>query len=449
MCCIQNEAESVQYLCKTRVFGKWKIFFNRYCIMPAMNQLAIHSEIGKLRRVILHTPGPEIESMTPREAEQDLYNDIIPLQAVLGEYTQLKDFLAQVAEVRELEDILADCLADAGNKFEFLSSLGACFPIRATIKELMGLPPAQLASAIVEGIASPKRSFAYFLDEHSYASRPLPNAYFMRDSAAVIGNCALAAATAYDVRMVEAYITRFIFSHHPDFMAESFLFDGPSERNRYITIEGGDILVLSSRTLVMGISERTTPFAIERVARNMARTVQDDIAIFAVNLPKTRATIHLDMVFTMIDRDCALVYDPVITASQRSQAYRIDAGKDGRLRYSECDSLLAGLKGAGFDLEPVFCGNRNGIYQEREQWLSGANSFAFAPGKIIMYSCNSYTMEALSDAGFAVKASSDFMRGKDSVDNYGRLAVSFDGIELARGGGGPRCMTLPVDREEL
>ncbi|MCE5255886.1 MAG: hypothetical protein LLF89_03475 [Spirochaetaceae bacterium] len=417
--------------------------------MPTMNHLAINSEIGRLRRVILHSPGPEIESMTPREAEQDLYNDIIPLQAVLGEYTQLKDFLCQVAEVSELVDLLADCLEDAGNKFDFLTSLGTCFPIRATIKELMAQPAPSLAAMIVQGIAAPKKSFAYFLNNHSYASRPLPNAYFMRDSAAVIGNCALAAATAYDVRMVEAYITRFIFTHHPDFVADNLLFDGPSERNRYITMEGGDILVLSSRTLVVGISERTTPFAIERVARNMARIFQDEVTVFAIDLPKTRATIHLDMVFTMIDRDCALVYEPVITGNQRSKAYRIDAGKDGRLRYSECESLLSGLKSHGFDLQPVFCGNRNSIYQEREQWLSGANSFAFAPGKIIMYSCNSYTMDALANAGFAVKYSLDFMQGKDKVENYGRLVVAFDGIELARGGGGPRCMTLPVERDSL
>lgn len=417
--------------------------------MPRMNQLVINSEIGRLRKVILHTPGLEIESMTPREAEKDLYNDIIPLQAVLGEYTQLKEFLSTVSDVHELVDLLADCLADAGNKFEFLSSLSSCFPIHATMMELMALPSTQLARRIIEGVAAPAQSFAHFLDEHSYASRPLPNTYFMRDSAAVIGASALAAATAYDVRMLEAYITRFIFSHHPEFMAENFLFDGPTERNRYITIEGGDIIVLSSRALVLGISERTTPFAIERVARSMARTVQDDVVIFAVDIPKTRATIHLDMVFTMIDCDSALVYDPVITSKDRVRAYRIDSSPNGNLHYSECDSLLDGLKGAGFDVEPVFCGNKHSIYQEREQWLSGANSFAFAPGKIIMYSCNTYTMEALANAGFAIKHSLDFIQGKDSIDNYGRLAVAFDGIELARGGGGPRCMTLPVARDEL
>lgn len=414
-----------------------------------MKNLAIQSEIGNLKRVILHTPGPEIEAMTPREAEQDLYNDIIPLSAVLGEYMQLKEFLSGVAEVYELVSLLGDCLVDTGNKFRFLSDVARCFPIRAKMEDLMALPAPELAATIIQGIPAPKNSLSYRLNEHSFISKPLPNTYFMRDSAAVFGDCVISAATAHDVRMVEAIITRFIFTHHPDFMARTILFDGPSERNRYITVEGGDIVVLAHDVLAIGISERTTPFAVERIAQNMARAAESDITIFAVDLPKTRATIHLDMVFTMIDRDAALVYEPVILGSQRSKVYRIDAGKDGRLSYRECDSLIDGLRGKGIDLRPVCCGKSHRIYQEREQWLSGANSFAFAPGKIVMYSCNKYTVEALSDAGFAIKRSLDFVQERDSVSNYGRLVVTFDGIELARGGGGARCMTLPVERDSL
>jgi len=414
-----------------------------------MRRLAIDSEIGALKRVILHTPGPEIEAMTPGEAEGDLYNDIIPLSSVLVEYIQLKKFLSGVAEVYELIPLLGECLADTGNKFEFLSDLAHCFPIRTTMKTLMAMPAEQLATTIVCGVPAPENSLAYRLDEHSFISRPLPNTYFMRDSAAVIGDCAVSAATAFDVRMVEAVITRFIFTHHPDFLARTILFDGPSERNRYLTSEGGDIIVLSPTVFVIGISERTTPYAVERIARNAARISESDITIFAVDLPKTRATIHLDMVFTMVDRDAALVYEPVILGAQRSSVYRIDAGKGGKLAYSQVDSLLAGLKGIGMDISPILCGKGYRIHQEREQWLSGANSFAFAPGKILMYSCNKMTAEALSDAGFAIVGSETFIQGKDSVGNYGRLAVTFDGIELARGGGGARCMTLPVEREAL
>jgi arginine deiminase len=199
----------------------------------------------------------------------------------------------------------------------------------------------------------------------------------------------------------------------------------------------------------LGVSERTTPFAIERIARNAARISESEISIFAVDLPKSRATIHLDMVFTMIDRDAALVYEPAILGAQRGAVYRIDAGKSGKLKFREVDSLLGGLAEKGIELSPVLCAKGHPIHQQREQWLSGANSFAFAPGQILVYSCNKLTMEALSDAGFAIIGAEDFLNRRKSPSEYGRLAITFDGIELARGGGGARCMTLPVERASL
>lgn len=313
----------------------------------------------------------------------------------------------------------------------------------------MAMPARELAQAVIQGIPSPKASLSSRLCEHSFISRPLPNTYFMRDSAAVVGNCAISAATAYDVRMVEAIITRFILTHHPDFLARTLLFDGPSERNRYLTAEGGDIMVLSPTVMAIGMSERTTSFAVERIAQNAARASESDVTIFAVDLPKSRATIHLDMTFTMIDRDMALVYEPVILGPQRSRVFRIDAKKGGKLSYHEEHSLLSGLEKVGIQLKPVLCGNGHRIYQEREQWWSGANSFAFAPGKILMYASNLYTLDALAREGFSVVPSKDFIAGKDSPANHERLAVTFEGIELARGGGGARCMTSPVERESV
>ena len=414
-----------------------------------MAKLSVTSEIGKLKRVIIHSPGGEIEAMTPGEAERDLYNDIIPLESVLREYGRLKAFLAKVSEVHEVVDLLADCLVDEGDKFEFLSDLSRSIPIGPAMASLMSLPAGQLSSLIVTGIPSPESSLSRLLDRQSYLCRPLPNAYFMRDSAAVVGDALVSAATAFDVRMVEAIITRFIFMRHREYLASGLLFDGPAERNRYITIEGGDLIVLAPEILAVGVSERTTPYAVERLARNAARVFGRELTIFAVDLPKTRATIHLDMVFTMIDRDAALVYAPTILGSGRSSVYRIDVGENGDLKFEEVESLLAGLKSRGVVLEPVLCGDGQQVKQEREQWLSGANSFAFAPGKILTYSCNRYTADALDRAGFAIVDSDRFISGSQSVDDYGRLAVTFDGIELARGGGGARCMTLPVEREAL
>ena len=387
--------------------------------------------------------------MTPEEAEKDLYNDIIPLDAVLKEYRRLKDFLSMVSQVYELVDLLGDCLVDTGNNFEFLGDLGRCIPLGPAMETLMALPGRELAALIIKGIPAPKNSLSRLLNEQSYLSRPLPNTYFMRDSAAVVGSAVVSATIAYDVRMVEAVVTRFIFTHHTDFLASGLLLDGPAERNRYLTAEGGDLIVVSPDVLTIGVSERTTPYAVERLARNAALIFGREISVFAVDLPKTRATIHLDMVFTLVDRDAALVYGPSILGPNRSSVYRIDVGKNGKLKFSEVDSLFKGLAGMGIELEPVLCGKGDRLHQQREQWLSGANSFAFAPGKILMYSCNRYTAEALSDAGFDIIDSERFIAGRDVVDDHGRLAVTFDGIELARGGGGARCMTLPVERDPI
>ncbi|HTX72419.1 MAG TPA: arginine deiminase family protein [Rectinemataceae bacterium] len=414
-----------------------------------MAALNITSEIGTLRRVILHSPGPEIEAMTPKEAEADLYNDIIPLSAVRAEYDVLKAFLSSVAEVYELKDLLAEALSDTGSKFEFLTALSRLCPIRRRVEELMSMPAAELARAVIEGLPALPDSLPRLVSPRSFSLRPQPNAYFMRDTAAVVRDYAISSATAFDVRLIESIITRFIFRHHRDFLARGILFDGPEERSRAVTIEGGDILVLSPKVLAVGVSERSTPEAVERLALAAAKSFGEPMTIFAVILPKERACIHLDMVFTAIDRDAALVYGPLITGPRRARVVRIEARRDGGLGFTEEEGLLQGLWSAGIDLEPVLCAGGDSLFEEREQWWSGANSFAFGPGKLVMYSCNVRTLDALSEAGFEIRSAESLLAGGEKAGDFSRLVVGFDGIELARGGGGARCMTMPVEREDL
>jgi arginine deiminase len=419
--------------------------------MPGLN---VTSEIGTLRRVIVHSPGPEVEAMTPAEAATDLYNDIIPLSAVKAEHDELASFLRLVARVHELKDLLAEALASPGSRFEFLTALSTLCPIRNLIDELMALHPADLADLVIEGFPARPSSLAGLLSPRSFAMRPLPNAYFMRDSAAIFRDWAISAATAFDVRLIESIVTRFIFTRHPELRAKGLLLDGPRERNRSQTIEGGDVLVIGPNLLAIGVSERTTPEAIELLAQNAGRSFEEPVTVLAVVLPKERATIHLDMVFTMIDRDAALVYAPIITGPNRAEVIRLDVDPKGRISFSDTDGLIPGLASLGIPLEPISCGDGDPLYEAREQWWSGANSFAFAPGKIIMYSCNTRTMDALSAAGFEIRHAREFLSADGGsaalkVEDFGRLAVGFDGIELARGGGGARCMTMPVERENL
>lgn len=413
------------------------------------SSLCIDSEIGVLEDLMVHAPGPEIELMTPAEAEQDLYNDIIPLSAVRAEYDQLKAFLDRVTRTWDLTDALAESVKDPSDRGDFLAQLAGYCPIADQMEQLAELSAQRLATLVIQGIPAKEGTLASMLKPAGWASRPLPNAYFMRDSAAVVGDCVVSAATAFDVRLVESIVTRFIFTRHPRLKARELVFDGPAERNRYMTTEGGDILVLSRNIMAIGISERTTAPALERIARETARLRGEALTVLAVELPRERATIHLDMVFTMIDRDAALVYEPIVLGSGRRRVIRIEVTPDGTLSFSEEDGLIGALGRAGLALEPIPCGGGLPRHQEREQWLSGANSFAFAPGKILTYSCNPRTLEALSSAGFAVVEARRIIEGRDDPSRYGRLAVTFDGIELARGGGGARCMTLPMRRAPL
>ncbi len=413
--------------------------------MPSLN---ITSEIGVLKRVILHSPGPEIEAMTPKEAEQDLYNDIIPLSAVRGEFDRLKAFLDTVAQTYELSELLGQALADSAARRELLSTLANLCPIRDRIDELMSWTPESLARGIIQGIPSPSASLASAMNPRSFSMRPLPNAYFMRDSAAVFRDCAISCATAFDVRLIESLVTRFIFNHHLEFLSRELIFDGPRERNRFVTLEGGDVIVISPSVLAIGISERSTPDAVQRLTLNATAAFGEAMTVFAVLLPKERATIHLDMVFTVIDRDAALVYAPVILDRNRARVIRLDTDRNGGVSMKEVPGLIEGLRSAGIDFDAIRCGAGDSLFQEREQWWSGANSFAIAPGQILMYSCNTRTVDALSAKGFAVRTASDFISGAERAASFGKLVVTFDGIELARGGGGARCMTLPVERSE-
>lgn len=418
-----------------------------------MPGLQVSSEIGSLRRVVIHSPGPEVEAMTPAEAVADLYNDIIPLKAVRAEHDGLVSFLKLVSEVYELKDLFSTALASPGARFEFLTALSSLCPIRDHLEELMALHPVELADLVIEGLPSRPQTLAGLLSPRSFAMRPLPNAYFMRDSAAIFRDWLISSAPAYDVRLIESIVTRFIFTRHPEFRSRGVLLDGPRERNRAQTIEGGDILVIAPNVLAVGISERTTPEAVELLARNAGRSLEEPLIVFAVVLPKERATIHLDMVFTMIDRDAALIYEPVVTGPSRAEVIRVDVDPRGRVSFSDSGGLLPGLARLGFDLQPVACGDGDHLYAAREQWWSGANSFAFAPGKILMYSCNEHSLEALSSSGFEVRKATDFKADDPAslvrLTEPGRLAVTFEGLELARGGGGARCMTMPLERAPL
>lgn len=412
--------------------------------------LSIESEIGRLRTVVVHSPGAEIESMTPGTARRVLYNAIIPLSVVRDEHRLLKEVLSRVATVHEVTDLLADALEDESERDRLLAELAPAAP------QLAALEPAQLVSALVRGVPAPQDSLTAVLSGPQHLLPPLPNLYFMRDSSCVVGASVIVGAMAHPVRSGEASMLGSIFSR-----SGRTLFDGVAERERddRIRLEGGDMLVARRDLLVVGVSERTSSEALDRLGRRLCALRKEPLTMIAAVLPGERSTIHLDMIFTLVDETMALIYEPYVTGRNRSRVFtmRLKPGRaqaspnpeDVRVNVSEADGLLEAIRGEGLDLEPLVCGGTDQTVRSREQWLSAANVFAVAPGKVLGYDCNSATMESFARAGYTTVSAQDFLAGGYDPDAPGRLFVGIPGINLARGGGGPRCMTLPLTRDPV
>lgn len=214
----------------------------------------------------------------------------------------------------------------------------------------------------------------------------------------------------------------------------------------HTSLEGGDLHVLREDLLLVGVSERTTAAGIDALGeRLLSDTPIRDVLV--VLLPSHRSSIHLDMIFTAVDRGLCCVYPPCFLGPTRLPVLHLSAGTE-QLR--EREDLFEALEDLGLPMEPVRCGGDRRTMQQREQWGSGANLFAVGPGRLVAYDRNEHTLEALErEGGIRTTAAADFLAGEEEPDEDERFVVAFEGDELVRGGGGPRCMTLPVARRPL
>lgn len=409
----------------------------------------ITSEIGRLRCVVIHTPGREIESMTPRTAAEVLYHDIIPLSVVSGEHAVLKQLLECFAVVHEVTDLLATALGEADWRAQLVADLCRELPACRRRDELLELPPAALVSTLVTGLETGRTTLHDTLYGLQHDLPPLANLYFMRDSSFVLGDRVAVGAMAHAVRTAEAMLLRTVYTSGvlPN---GGTIFDGVEQRERRdVRLEGGDVLVIRPDLIVVGISERTSAGAVDDLAACIVSATGEPVTVIAAVLPHERSTIHLDMVFTLVDEETALVFEPLVVGPRPLDVYRMDLvpGRPGAIR--ACDGLLPALAQARAAVRPIPCGGHDPVVREREQWLSAANVFAVAPGMVIGYDCNTATAEAFSNAGFEVCPAADIIEGRRKVVVGDRLLIGMPGVNLARGGGGPRCMTLPVQRDPL
>lgn len=411
-------------------------------------QIDLNSEIGPLQSVIVHQPGQEIENMTPETAAEVLYDDILNLDLALAEYRQLTGVLRRVSKAIEFKGLLTDILGIGKVREALVDELCQLFECPDVQNGLLELSPDALAAHLVEGTPMRKDTLEKFLSSSRYAIPPLPNMFFTRDATMAINDRLIIGSMAYRARLAEALLLKAVFKHHPSLESGGFYFDGTTEPGSEITIEGGDLLVIRENLAVVGYSERTSAAGIDRLMQAIAANgpVTDFIV---VEIPKTRATIHLDMIFTMVDTDACVVFPPLITGRRRCRAFHVRFENGRRGGIVEYDSLLEALRAQGVDLRPISCGGDDDFHQEREQWASGANFFAFAPGQIIGYAHNTHTVEALDASGFGVVGAEDVITGKHEIESGEKLVVLMDGAELSRGGGGCRCMTMPLARKPI
>jgi arginine deiminase len=403
--------------------------------------IGVHSEIGRLRRVICHTPGPELAVVTPANRADYLFDDILHLEFARREHSRFVAILSRFAEVHELSDLLAEALAEPEAREYLIENTGDAIGARAS-----GARPEEIARLIIEGEESSGGPLARLVNESGYTLPPLPNLFFTRDSAAVIGDRVMIASMKHEVRWSEEVLAWTLFRTHPILANAGILFDGAHERRLNVRVEGGDVHVLRRDLLAVGMSERTTAAGIDALAGEVFRTTAiTDLVV--VLMPAHRAAIHLDMIFTMVDRDLCCVFPPYFLGPTRLPVLHIRKGAAG---VREAASLFAALEDLGLPLQPIPCGGERRTMQEREQWASGCNFFAVGPGQVLAYDRNEHTLQALRDeGGFTVVRGVDFLTGDVEVEGDARFVIGFEGSELVRGGGGPRCMTMPVARDEL
>lgn len=413
-----------------------------------MSNISVHSEIGKLNTVIIHQPGHEMENMTPATAQEVLYDDILSLDLALNEHRQLTGVLSRVAKVLEFSDLLSDVLKDDKVKLQILKEVCNLYGHPELIDNLSQLGPQQLAEQFFAGTLLEKNTLERFLSDSRHAIPPLPNAFFTRDAVMCIYENIIIGSMAHKVRLTEALLLRYIFSHHPDLGVNNFYHDGTRKQNDEVTVEGGDILVIKEDLLIVGFSERTSAKAIDTLAKEMSRD-KDKLDILVVGLPKIRATIHLDMIFTMLDVDKFMVFPPLITGPNKCKSYHMQCSHGNINSITEYSGLPKAMRSLGIEATFVNCGGDKPFSQEREQWTSGANFFTFAPGQIIGYKHNKETFNALDKAGFEVISATDIISDKRNIENGKLTAIAMDGAELSRGGGGCRCMTMPVHRDKV
>ena len=406
------------------------------------SNLPLHNtcEISPLRKVMLHRPGRELENLMPEYLERLLFDDIPYLKLAQEEHDKFADTLRQCGvEVLYLTDLTAEAVIDDEVRRQFIQDyLNEADIQNRRMHDILteyfsALPVKQMVEQMEAGVRkSELQQFektrlsdltAFGEEDYPFLVDTMPNLYFTRDPFAVVGGGVAIHKMHTKTRNRETLFGKYIFEHHPRYKTVPKWYD----RAETSSLEGGDILVLSPEVLAIGISERTEEDSIDKFAQTVLSGSATFKKVLAINIPKTRALMHLDTVFTMVDKGLFTVHPAIL---RDLDVYVLELGAGGKIRIREEQGRLSDILRRHLHLDEVTlipCGGGNPIDAAREQWSDASNTLAIGPGEVVVYSRNYVTNKLLEEHGVTIHC--------------------IPSSELSRGRGGPRCMSMPFVRD--
>lgn len=416
--------------------------------------IKVHSEIGQLKRIIIHSPDDGIEQVTPDKAVEYLYEDIVFLDKMKKEHDVFRKVLEAFVgdeNVIDVQDLLVEICLNEKVKLELISTICAFENKPELTTRLATYTAKNLAYTLITGI--PKGSKKPIL-------APISNFIFCRDIGAVVHNHVLVAQANKKARCRESIISWYIYHHSSVFSGivehhrllelsndKEELLESLSNSSNELSIEGGDVMMFGENHLLIGVSERTTKYAFEKIRDIIFKKgVIDNVTM--VEIPHERYCMHLDTIFTRIDENLCVVFAPLILEDNKLKIKRYYKGKDKSIVYKSLKELLLEIKP---DMEFVECGGGKTPHAEREQWTDGCNLFALKPSVAITYDRNKYTTKAIEKAGYKVVKAENLLKkiknGEIKPEKLENTLILIPSNELSRARGGTHCLSFPIWRE--